>query len=433
MAKGVYKMRDYHDIPLWTNVTEEEWQDWRWQVANRITSLSMLKQVIPLVQKEEEGILSCLQSLRMAITPYYATLIDVENLNCPVRKQAIPTATELQFGQFDMADPLHEDQDSPVTGLTHRYPDRVLFLVTDQCSMYCRHCTRRRIAGVCDQARTKQQIDNCIQYIRETPVVRDVILSGGDAFLISDELIEYILKELRQIKHVEIIRFGTRTPVVLPQRITPALCTILKKYHPIYVNVHFNHPKEITEAASMACASLADAGIPLGNQAVLLKGVNDCPELIKKLMQQLLKIRVKPYYIYQCDMSQGIQHFRTPISSGIQAIEYLRGHTSGLAVPTYVVDAPGGGGKIPVMPQYLVSQNASKTVLRNYEGVFTTYTEPKHYVDPEAPCEVCGGYHHDTTVGLAGMLSGDKALSSISSVGRKNDAKEANSALLIMK
>ena len=220
-------MRDYRDISLWAKVTEKEWQDWRWQVANRITSIEMLRQVIPLVPKEEEGILNCLQSLRMAITPYYATLIDVDDVNCPVRKQAIPTAMELEFGQFDMADPLHEDADSPVPGLTHRYPDRVLFLVTDQCSMYCRHCTRRRIAGVCDQARTKKQIDDCIQYIRETSVVRDVVLSGGDSFLISDELIEYILKELRQIKHVEIIRFGTRTPVVLPQRVTPDLCAIL--------------------------------------------------------------------------------------------------------------------------------------------------------------------------------------------------------------
>jgi lysine 2,3-aminomutase len=428
-------MRNYRDIPLWANVKEEEWQDWRWQVANRITSLTVLKQVVPLSHEEEEGIVNCLQSLRMAITPYYATLIDADNLNCPVRKQAVPIATELEFGQFDMADPLHEDKDSPVPGLTHRYPDRVLFLVTDQCSMYCRHCTRRRIAGASDQARTKEQIDRCIQYIRETVVVRDVVLSGGDAFLISDDLIEYILRELRQIKHVEIIRFGTRTPVVLPQRITPALCAILKRYHPIYVNVHFNHPKEITAEAKEACARLADAGVPLGNQAVLLKGVNDCPELIKKLMQNLLMIRVKPYYIYQCDMSQGIQHFRTPISSGIQAIEYLRGHTSGLAVPTYVVDAPGGGGKIPVMPQYMVSQNSSKTVLRNYEGVFTTYTEPKHFVDPEAPCEVCGGYHHGTTVGLAGLLGGETcSLSPMQSV-EKNTEKLGDEApaLLIAK
>jgi lysine 2,3-aminomutase len=260
---------------------------------------------------------------------------------------------------------------------------------------------------VSDHARTKQEIDRCIHYVRETPKVRDVVLSGGDAFLIDDDMITYILKELRSIKHVEIIRFGTRTPVVLPQRITSELCNILKQFHPIYVNVHFNHTKEITDVSRAACARLADAGIPLGNQAVLLRGINDCPQLIKKLMQELLTVRVRPYYIYQCDMSQGIRHFRTPISSGIQAIEYLRGHTSGLAVPTYVVDAPGGGGKIPVMPQYMVSQNAGKVILRNYEGVFTTYTEPKYFVDPEAPCAVCGGYHRDNKVGLAALLSGE--------------------------
>lgn len=399
-------MRDYHDIPLWAEVTEEQWFDWRWQVAHRITSLDQLKQVIYLTSEEEEGIVNCLKSLRMAITPYYATLIDPKDMNCPMRKQAVPISAELHHGLFDMNDPLHEDKDSPVPGLTHRYPDRVLFLVTDQCSMYCRHCTRRRIAGVHDQARSREHVDRCIQYIRENPVVRDVVLSGGDSFLISDERIEYVLKALRQIEHVEIIRFGTRTPVVLPQRITPQLIEILKRYHPIYVNVHFNHPKEITPEATAACARLADAGIPIGNQSVLLKGVNDCPETLKKLMQQLLKIRVRPYYIYQCDMSQGIEHFRTSVSAGIQAIEYMRGHTSGLAVPTFVVDAPGGGGKIPVMPQYLISQGPGRTILRNYEGVITTYTEPKHTIDPEAPCAICGGEHHETKIGLTALLSG---------------------------
>ncbi len=398
-------MRDYRDIPLWSGVIEEQWQDWRWQVANRITSVETLKQVITISDSEEQGITDCLKSFRMAITPYYATLIDQNDVNCPMRKQAVPTAAELHRGRFDMDDPLHEDKDSPVPGLTHRYPDRVLVLLTDQCSMYCRHCTRRRLAGVHDHSRTKGEIDRCIQYIRETPAVRDVVLSGGDSFLMSDEMIEYILKELREIQHVEIVRFGTRTPVVVPQRVTPALCDILKRYHPVYVNVHFNHPKEITPAAADACARLADAGIPLGNQSVLLRGVNDCPELMKKLVQQLLKIRVKPYYIYQCDMSQGIEHFRTPVSSGIQVIEYMRGHTSGLAIPTFVVDAPGGGGKIPVMPQYLISQSPGRIVLRNYEGIFTTYTEPKHGIDPEAPCSVCGGYHQESKEGLTALLS----------------------------
>jgi len=401
-------MRNYHDIPLWKDVTEEAWQDWRWQVANRITTPEALKQVIDLTPEEEEGIVSCLKKMRMAITPYYASLIDPDNPNCPIRKQAVPTALELHYSKNDISDPLHEDSDSPVPGLTHRYPDRVLFLLTDQCSMYCRHCTRRRLAGSSDHARSKEQLDACIDYIRQTPVVRDVVLSGGDAFLISDEMIEYVLKALREIKHVEIIRFGSRTPVVMPQRITPALCAILKKYHPIYVNVHFNHPVEITPEATEACARLADAGIPLGNQSVLLRDVNDCPELLRRLSQNLLKIRVKPYYIYQCDMSQGIEHFRTSVSSGIEAIEYMRGHTSGLAVPTFVVDAPGGGGKIPVMPQYMVSQSSNKVILRNYEGIFTSYTEPRHFVDPEAPCSVCGGNHRETSIGLTSLLSGEK-------------------------
>lgn len=399
-------MREYRDIPLWSGVTEEQWQDWKWQIAHRITSLEELKKVIDLTPEEEEGVVNCLKSLRMAITPYYATLIDPINIDCPVRKQAVPTSAELHHGLFDMDDPLNEDKDSPVPGLTHRYPDRVLFLVTDQCSMYCRHCTRRRIAGVNDHARSREELDRSIEYIRGNPHIRDVVLSGGDSFLLSDEMIEYVLKALRSIQHVEIIRFGTRTPVVLPQRITPQLVEILKKYHPIYVNVHFNHPKEITPEATAACARLADAGIPLGNQSVLLRGVNDCPETLKKLMQQLLKIRVRPYYLYQCDMSQGIEHFRTSISAGIQAIEYLRGHTSGLAVPTFVVDAPGGGGKIPVMPQYLISQGPGRAIFRNYEGVLTTYTEPKHVVDPEAPCTVCGKDHHETKIGLTALLSG---------------------------
>ena len=401
-------MRNYRDIPLWANVKAEEWQDWRWQLAHRITTLDELKQIVALTADEEAGIVNCLESLRMAITPYYASLIDPDNPACPIRMQAVPTGAELQFGKYDMSDPLHEDKDSPVKGLTHRYPDRVLMLITDQCSMYCRHCTRRRLAGVRDQARSRDQIDACIDYIRRTPVIRDVILSGGDALLMSDNRIEDILRQLREIEHVEIIRFGTRTPVVMPQRITPEFCQMLRKYHPIYVNTHFNHPSEITPEAIEACTRLVDAGVPVGNQSVLLRNINDCPQLMKKLMQQLVKIRVKPYYIYQCDMSQGIEHFRTPISSGIQVIEYLRGHTSGLAVPTYVVDAPGGGGKIPVMPQYLISQNAGKAVLRNYEGVFAIYTEPKQYIDPEAPCSVCGTYHRDTNIGLTALLSGEQ-------------------------
>lgn len=362
-------------------VTDQQWNDWHWQVKNRIETVDELKKYIKLTAEEEEGIRESLKTLRMAITPYYLTLIDPENPHCPIRKQAIPTVEELKRSPADLEDPLHEDSDSPVPGLTHRYPDRVLFLITDMCSMYCRHCTRRRFAGQHDCATPEKQIDDCIDYIARTPQVRDVLLSGGDALLVSDEKLEYIISRLRAIPHVEIIRIGSRTPVVLPQRITPELVNMLKKYHPIWLNTHFNHPNEVTPESKQACARLADAGIPLGNQSVLLRGVNDCTHIMKKLVHELVKMRVRPYYIYICDLSLGIGHFRTPVSKGIEIIENLRGHTSGYAVPTFVVDAPGGGGKIPVMPNYVISQAPNRVVLRNYEGVITTYTEPTDYKD----------------------------------------------------
>ncbi len=399
-------MRDYCEIALWKDVTAEQWNDWRWQVANRITTPEVLKKVIDLTVDEEKGIQEYLQTLRMAITPYFAALMDPQDRNCPVRRQAVPTAMELQKAASDMTDPLYEDVDSPVSGLTHRYPDRVLLLVTDQCSMYCRHCTRRRLAGATDMPRTREEVDRAIDYVRRTPAVRDVLLSGGDGLLIDDDFVEYILKQLRAIPHVEIIRFGSRTPVVLPQRITPELCRMLAKYHPIFINVQFNHPMEITPVSAAACARLADAGIPLGNQSVLLRGINDCPLVMKKLVQGLLKIRVRPYYVYQCDLSQGIEHFRTPVAAGIEMIEYLRGHTSGLAIPTFCIDAPGGGGKIPVSPQYLISQSPDRVVLRNFEGGVYTYTQPKHYIDPEQPCSICGGKHNEEAYGVSRMLSG---------------------------
>jgi len=400
-------LRDYREIPLWKDVAREEWNDWKWQVKNRITSVDQLKQVINLTPEEEEGIHECLKTLRMAITPYYATLMDPDDPNCPVRKQAVPTSMELHTAESDMVDPLHEDTDSPAEGLTHRYPDRVLLLVTDQCSMYCRHCTRRRKAGVTDKAMPRDQIDKAIDYIRNTPRVRDVLISGGDGLLISDEMLEYVIKNLREIPHVEIIRIGSRTPVVMPQRITPELVNMLKKYHPIWFNTHFNHPKEVTPESTRACEMLADAGIPLGNQSVLLKGVNDCPFIMKKLVQDLLKIRIRPYYIYQCDLSRGISHFRTSIGKGIEIIEHLRGHTSGLAVPTFVVDAPGGGGKIPVMPQYLISRSDRKVILRNYEGVISVYEEPE---DNRSECHDCGYCKKlNDHIGLARLFSGEKA------------------------
>ena len=392
---------------LFKDVPDELWNDWQWQVANRVETLEDLKKYIKLTPEEEDGVKKCLGTLRMAITPYYLSLINPDDPFDPVRRQAIPTALELFQAPEDQLDPLHEDTDSPVPGLTHRYPDRVLFLVTDQCSMYCRHCTRRRFAGQHDTAVPDCQIEGCLDYIRKHPEVRDVLLSGGDALMIADEKLEYIISELRKIPHVEIVRIGSRTPVVCPQRITPALCNMLKKYHPIWLNTHFNHPNEITEESKRACAMLADAGIPLGNQTVLLHGVNDCVHVMKKLVQALVYIRVRPYYIYVCDLSMGLTHFRTPVSKGIEIIEGLRGHTSGYAVPTFVVDAPGGGGKTPVMPNYIISQTPRKVILRNFEGVITTYTEPENYHE-DCHCEECRKARGEQfePVGVAGLEKG---------------------------
>lgn len=398
-------MRKSRENGLFADVPDELWNDWHWQVENRIETVEDLKKLMTLTPEEEEGVIKCLETLRMAITPYYFSLIDLNDPHDPIRKQAVPTGLELHKAEADLLDPLHEDTDSPVKGLTHRYPDRVLLLTTDMCSMYCRHCTRRRFAGQCDTSVPKDQIDKCIDYIREHTEVRDVLLSGGDVLLLSDEQLEYIISNLRKIEHVEIVRLGSRTPVVMPQRITPELCNMLKKYHPVWLNTHFNHPSEVTEESARACAMLADAGVPLGNQSVLLAGVNDCVHVMKKLVHELVKMRVRPYYIYQCDLSFGLEHFRTPVSKGIEIIEALRGHTSGYAVPTFVVDAPGGGGKIPVMPNYVISQTPNKVILRNFEGVITTYTEPDHY-DETCQCDVCSKKREVKLVGVAGLEQG---------------------------
>jgi lysine 2,3-aminomutase len=407
MNFGGFEMKVNRRYELFKDVPDDSWNDWKWQLKNRIENVDELKKYLPLTPEEEEGARKCIEILRMAITPYYLSLIDPNDPDDPIRKQAVPTANELYKSKDDQLDPLHEDADSPVPGLTHRYPDRVLFLITDQCSMYCRHCTRRRFAGNSDCAMPLEQIDKAIEYIAKTPVIRDVLLSGGDALLVSDERLEYIIKKLRAIPHVEIIRIGSRTPVVMPQRITPELVNMLKKYHPIWLNTHFNHPNEITPESKRACEMLADAGIPLGNQSVLLRGVNDCVHVMKDLVHELVKIRVRPYYIYQCDLSMGLEHFRTTVSKGIEIIEGLRGHTSGFCVPTFVVDAPGGGGKIPVMPNYLISQSQSKVVLRNYEGVITTYSQPENYT-PGCNCEVCRGEKEAKLMGVAGLLNGQR-------------------------
>ena len=384
-------MQEYKKIDLWKDVKESDWKDWRWQLKNRISDVEHLSKVIDLTDQEKEEIDQALGKLRMAITPYYASLINNDDPDCPIKKQAVPVSEELNLGKADMEDPLHEDVDSPVPGLTHRYPDRVLLLVTDQCSMYCRHCTRRRFAGSTDESLPLGKIEKAIDYIRETPRVRDVLISGGDALLISNKKLEKIIKKLREIDHVEIIRIGSRTPVVMPQRITPELVNMLKKYHPIYLNTHFNHPDEITPETERAAQLLADAGIPVGNQSVLLKGINDNPKVMRELVHGLLKMRIKPYYIYQCDLSLGIEHFRTRVDRGISIIESLRQHTTGMGVPTYVIDAPGGGGKIPVNPQYLISRSPGKVVLRNFEGKVFAYTEPGYEANEDHIPEHTGG------------------------------------------
>lgn len=415
-------MAYYNEIELWKDVTPAEWDDWKWQLENRIDTVEKIKEIINITPQEEKDIAAVLEKFRMGITPYYAAQMDKDDPRDPIRMQAVPTIAETHISSADMLDPLHEDTDSPAPGLTHRYPDRVLFLITDQCSMYCRHCTRRRFAGQADNDVSMENVDKCIEYIRNTPQVRDVLLSGGDCLLVSDSKLEYIIKKLREIPHVEIIRLGTRTPVVCPQRITDDLVNMFKKYHPIWLNTHFNHPNELTDETREALRKLADAGIPLGNQSVLLRGVNDCPHIMRDLVHGLVKNRVRPYYIYQCDLSLGIEHFRTSVGKGMEIMESLRGHTSGFAVPTFVVDAPGGGGKIPVAPNYLISQSSDKVILRNFEGVITTYTEP-HLPELECQCDVCKGKKQDPLTGVAGLLAGNDLALEPTKLARRDRVK----------
>lgn len=384
MNKLFQPERHWKEIPLWKDVTDEQWNDWLWQLTNTVRTLDDLKQVIQLTPDEEEGVRISTKTIPLNITPYYASLMNPTDPRCPIRMQSVPIGKELNKTKYDAEDPLGEDDDSPVPGLTHRYPDRVLFLVTNQCSMYCRYCTRRRFSGQIGMGVPKKQLDDAINYIRNHEEIRDVLISGGDGLLINDNILEYILKNLRAIEHVEIIRIGTRAPVVFPQRITENLCEILKKYHPVWLNTHFNTSIEITEEAKKACEMLVNTGVPVGNQSVILAGINDSVPIMKKLMHDLVKIRVRPYYIYQCDLSEGIGHFRAPVTKGLEIIEGLRGHTSGYAVPTFVVDAPGGGGKISLQPNYIVSQSSKKTVLRNFEGVITSYPEPEGYIEGTA-------------------------------------------------
>ena len=363
---------------IWADVPDEKWNDWRWQMSNRLNTVEELSQIINLTEEELEGI-SAEGLFRIDVTPYFASLIDPDDPNCPVRRQVIPLGREARAFEAVMADSLSEDAHSPVPGLVHRYPDRVLMLVTTECASYCRYCTRSRLVGDNSANFSSSEHEEQLEYLANTPQVRDVLLSGGDPLTMAPKRLYNLLKALRSIPHIEIVRIGSRVPVFLPQRITDELCDILAEFHPLWLNIHVNHAKEITPELSRALDKLARAGVPLGNQAVLLRGVNDSPEVQMELVHKLVKNRVRPYYLYQCDLVQGAGHFRTPVSVGFEIMEALRGHTSGYAVPTYVIDAPGGGGKIPVMPNYILSQSPGKVVLRNYEGFITTYYEPEEY------------------------------------------------------
>jgi len=374
--------------------TLSNWRDWRWQLKNAITDIDTFETLTGIEFSDEirPDLLKTLNKFPLSVTPYYLSLIDPENWETdPVFMQSFPSPKELDVSHFDMEDPLAEDKDRVTPCLTHRYPDRVLFLVNGVCSMYCRHCTRKRRVGDRDAIPNTAELEEAIDYIRRTSQVRDVLLSGGDPLLLSNKRLDWLLGELRSIDHVEIIRIGSRLPVVLPYRITDDLVQVLRRHHPLWVNTHFNHPRELTASARTALATLADAGIPLGNQSVLLAGVNDCPRIMKALVHKLVMNRVRPYYLYQCDLAEGLSHFRTPVGKGIEILESLIGHTTGFSVPTYVIDAPGGGGKIRVNPNYLISWSTNKVILRNYEGVITSYKEPDSY-EPgfcDRKCEKC--------------------------------------------
>lgn len=417
---------------------EEKWTDWHWQIKHAIRDIATFKQLlgIEFSPEEEQSLAQTVQHFPLSITPYYLSLIDINDYKYdPIYRQAFPFPSELIVQDYDMEDPLTEDSDSPVPGLTHRYPDRVLFTVSNVCAMYCRHCTRKRKVGDVDFIPKKERIKQGIEYIRDNPKVRDVLLSGGDPFLLSDKQLDWILSEVTSIPHVEVVRIGTRTPVVLPYRITDALVNTLKKYQPLWINVHFNHPREITSSARNALAKLADGGFPLGNQSVLLAGVNDCPKIMKALVHKLVRNRVRPYYLYQCDLSEGLSHFRTPVAKGIEILENLIGHTSGFAVPTYVIDAPGGGGKIPLLPNYLVSWSPNKVILRNYEGVIASYKEPENYEHSfcDGNCDGCNrqvstvGGEDEEHIGIQKLLAyGDETIALVPEKNSRMERRNGN-------
>jgi len=358
---------------LWQHIPTSDWQNWIWQLKNRLTSVEHLEQYMTLTPDEKAGCLFASQKLSLAITPYFFNLIDRDDPDCPLRKQMIPRVGETQVSAEEMLDSLGEDEHSPVPGLVHRYPDRVLFLVTDRCAAYCRYCTRSRLVSNAQDYNFHPEYEQGLRYIESHPEVRDVLLSGGDPLLLSDKKLEHLLARLRAIKHVEFIRIGSRIPTFLPQRITPELCDLFKKYGAVWMSIHVNHPKECTQELKDACERLSYAGVPLGNQSVLLKGVNDDADVMKALVQRLLRMRVRPYYIYQMDLITGGSHFKVDVRKGIEIIRALRGHTTGYAVPQYVIDAPGGGGKVPINPDYVEEINDKEVIFRNFEGKRFSY------------------------------------------------------------
>ncbi|MGD8245638.1 MAG: KamA family radical SAM protein, partial [Anaerolineae bacterium] len=375
--------RPWDDVPL------AQWDDWRWQLSHRLNTVEDFARVIDLTRAEVDG-LSAPGRFHVDVTPYFASLMDREDPACPLRRQVIPTVQETMSTGADLVDSLAEDAHSPVPGLVHRYPDRVLMLVTTQCASYCRFCTRSRMVGDAHAQLKATTVDRQLAYIASMPQIRDVLLSGGDPLMMSSRLLEDLLRRLRAIPHVEVIRIGTRAPVFLPQRITDDLVGMLRQFHPLWMNVHVNHPREITPEVEAALGWLADAGIPLGSQSVLLAGINDCPNVMLALAQTLVRHRVRPYYLYQCDLVQGASHFRTPVAKGIEIMEALRGHTSGFAIPTFVIDAPEGGGKVPLLPSYLLSMSDRYVVVRNYEGLMSTYAQPTDYRSHDADrCPYC--------------------------------------------
>jgi lysine 2,3-aminomutase len=392
--------------PFYEDIPDEQWNSWRWQLSHRINTPEEFEKVLPLTDSERKA-LSAANLFRVDITPYFISLIDPADPNDPIRKQVVPTDREMVPFTAMMEDSLAEDRHSPVPGLVHRYPDRVLMLVTTQCASYCRYCTRSRIVGDPAATFSRSEFEMQLEYLKRTPQVRDVLLSGGDPLVLAPKLLEELISRLREIPHIEIIRIGSRVPVFLPMRVTDELTDMLQKYHPLWLNIHVNHPNEITAELAQACDRLTRAGIPLGNQSVLLAGVNDNVHIQRKLVHDLVRIRVRPYYLYQCDLVEGAGHFRTPVAKGIEIMEGLRGHTSGYAVPTYIIDAPGGGGKIPVAPNYLLSMSDHKIILRNFEGFITTYEEPVDY-KPSDAAQYSLKRPEPGQSGILGLLEGDE-------------------------